>query len=276
MVATNNSSDIKHQGVQYFNGTGTFSGLDGITSGFVLTSNGTGVAPSFQAAGVPTFQVNTQVFTSSGTYTPTAGMAYCIVELVGGGGGGGGCGAPGATNISAGSGGCAGDYSRKTISAATVGASQTITIGAGGAGGPNTTPWIGTTGGTTSFGAIFNAVGGPAGGGTATAADHFVLVDTFPAVTGSTGGDFSTRGQAGAGGFGIFYASGSKFGRGGAGGNSFFGGGAPSIAMDSAGGGINAYSYGGGGGGASSINPVGAQTGGNGFAGIAIVTEFII
>ena len=32
--------------------------------------------------------VNYQFFTSSGTYTPTSGMQYCIVEVQGGGGNG--------------------------------------------------------------------------------------------------------------------------------------------------------------------------------------------
>lgn len=50
-MAANNASNINTQGVCYCNGSGVFSGLDGSTSGFVLTSNGTGVAPSFQAAG---------------------------------------------------------------------------------------------------------------------------------------------------------------------------------------------------------------------------------
>ena len=49
MAGTDNAVNIKSQGTVYFNGTGTFSGLDGSTSGYVLTSNGTGVAPSFQA-----------------------------------------------------------------------------------------------------------------------------------------------------------------------------------------------------------------------------------
>jgi hypothetical protein len=43
-----NTLNISAQGVQYFDGAHTFSGLDGVTSGYVLTSNGTGVAPSFQ------------------------------------------------------------------------------------------------------------------------------------------------------------------------------------------------------------------------------------
>lgn len=47
-MPTNNAVNISSQGTVYFNGTGTFSGVDGSTSGFVLTSNGTGVAPSYQ------------------------------------------------------------------------------------------------------------------------------------------------------------------------------------------------------------------------------------
>jgi len=33
-------------------------------------------------------KVNVQVFTSNGTFTPSTGMKYCIIEAVGGGGGG--------------------------------------------------------------------------------------------------------------------------------------------------------------------------------------------
>lgn len=47
-MAISNSVNINSQGIVYANGTGTFSGIDGSTSGKVLTSNGTGVAPSFQ------------------------------------------------------------------------------------------------------------------------------------------------------------------------------------------------------------------------------------
>lgn len=50
-MAVNNAINLNSQGIAYFNGTNTFSGVDGATSGFVLTSNGTGVAPSFQSGG---------------------------------------------------------------------------------------------------------------------------------------------------------------------------------------------------------------------------------
>ena len=64
-MATNNSANIKTQGVCYCNGSGVFSGVDGSTSGYVLTSNGTGVAPSFQAAGGGGILSATVVLTSA-------------------------------------------------------------------------------------------------------------------------------------------------------------------------------------------------------------------
>ena len=51
MVGTANSLNIGQQGTVYFDGTSIFTGVDGGTAGNVLTSNGTGVAPSFQAGG---------------------------------------------------------------------------------------------------------------------------------------------------------------------------------------------------------------------------------
>lgn len=272
MVSTNNSSNIKNEGVQYFDGAGTFSGIDGSTSGKVLTSNGIGVAPSFQAVTVPTFQVVTQVFTSSGTYTPTAGMVYCIVELVGGGGGGGGCGTASSTLISVGSGGAGGSYSRKTLSAASIGAGQSITIGAGGTAGTSVSPFTGGTGGTTTFGSIFNATGGNPGGGSSGSIQE--ILGGAAGDTGSTGADFSSAGGPGGQGIALFFATGNNFISGGMGGNSIFGGGGRSP-FESPVPGEDATGYGGGGSGACNQNSSG-KIGGAGFAGIAIVTEFII
>jgi hypothetical protein len=48
-MAFNNSENAKQQGTQYLSTAGAWSGVDGGTSGHILTSNGTGVAPSFQA-----------------------------------------------------------------------------------------------------------------------------------------------------------------------------------------------------------------------------------
>jgi hypothetical protein len=50
-MALSNDLNISQEGVVYFNGVAQFSGVDGSTIGKVLTSNGTGVAPSFQTSG---------------------------------------------------------------------------------------------------------------------------------------------------------------------------------------------------------------------------------
>src|SRR5216683_4337079 len=97
--------------------------------------------------------VATQVFAASGTYTPTPGMVYCIIEAVGGGSGGAGITGPGAALAEASPGGGAGAYSRSLASAATIGGSQVVTIGAAGTGGTaGSNP--GGAGGTTSVGTI--------------------------------------------------------------------------------------------------------------------------
>lgn len=108
--------------------------------------------------------VNIQTFSSNGTYTPTAGMLYCIIECVGGGGGGGGCNIAGVNATISGAGGGGGAYARIVASAATIGASQSVTVAtsaAGGAAGNN----AGTAGGATMVGTICVANGGGGGAG---------------------------------------------------------------------------------------------------------------
>jgi hypothetical protein len=101
--------------------------------------------------------INVQIFTSTSTYTPTAGTTSVVVEAVGGGGGGGGANAAGAGQISAGGHGGGGAYAKGRFTSAFSGV--TVTIGAGGAAGGT-----GGTGGTTSFGALLVVTGGAGGG----------------------------------------------------------------------------------------------------------------
>jgi hypothetical protein len=239
-MATNNAANF---------GTGTI--------GQVLTSNGTGVAPTFQNSSASGFStIKSQVFTSSGTYTPTTNMKYCIVEVVGGGGGSGGIAATGATTVAATSGGGAGGYARKVFSAATIGVSQTVTIGAGGAAGSAGNN-AGSNGGTTTFGALMSATGGAGttGGAAVTATSNFGGIGGAGGV--GSGGDVNTDGGLGISQFAFYTATTGAVWLNGTGGNIYFG-----------------TTYGAGGEGSANTNQI-AQSGNAGDAGIVIITEFI-
>ena len=215
--------------------------------------NGTEWRQRSAAAGLT---VAAQVFTSSGTYTPTTGMKYCIVELVGGGGGGGG---------NSGGGGTGGTTSLGGLLSATGGTGGTA----------NSTTSSGGTGGSGSSG-DFNLSGGNGNGG--------FLTGTASRSAGGTGGG-SFFGQGGA----MVMATGSSAA--GAAGKAYGGGGGGGVTL-----GTNAGGGGGGGGyarktfsaatiGGSQSVTVGAagaagaagpnQPGGAGTAGIVIITEFL-
>lgn len=93
-------------------------------------------------------------------------MTHLEVEVQGGGGGGGGAFNP----ISYGSGGGSGGYAKGIITEAALGASETVTVGAGGAGGVNNSD--GANGSTSSFGAHISCGGG--GFGRIAGADPFI------------------------------------------------------------------------------------------------------
>ncbi|PPD44491.1 MAG: hypothetical protein CTY15_07210 [Methylocystis sp.] len=110
-------------------------------------------------------------FAGSGVYTPSPGMRFAEVVLFGAGGGGG-SGARQAPNAAAsgGGGGAGGGVARGLFSAAQVGASQTISIGAGGLGGAAQAASTsagnpGGAGGNTAFGALLTGFGGGGGSG---------------------------------------------------------------------------------------------------------------
>jgi hypothetical protein len=184
---------------------------------------------------------------SPATWTKPAGLKYIIVEVQAGGGGGGSA-TDSAGNL--GSGGGGGGYSRKQIATTTLGATETVTIGAGGAGGNP-----GSTGGSSSFGSHATATGGTGGASV-----------TIGGSGGSgSSGDVNITGSDGVS------VSGSVTRPLGDGGSSFLGGGILGRDSGSSGSnpGYNGKLYGAGGGG-SGRN----QTGGTGAAGIVIVTEY--
>lgn len=61
MTTTSNDIYVSQQGTEYYNGTGVFTGVDAGTATNVLTSNGTGMAPSFQAMPGSTFAPNATI-----------------------------------------------------------------------------------------------------------------------------------------------------------------------------------------------------------------------
>lgn len=248
-------------------------------SGQVLTSNGAGALPTFQSISATNAftQVAIQVFTTTGanTYTPTTGMKYCIVEVQGAGGGGGGMKING-VGQAAGGGGGAGAYARGVFSAATVGASQTVTIGTGGTAGSGATGATGGTGGTSSFGSLISCTGGVGGGGQNGDTTAGGKAGGAGGTSSGSGVSFSTTGAQGYPSLwnnsasGIFVTSGkgadSLLGKGG------------DYNLATAGSGNNAGgngTNGGGGGGAQGSGNPGNANGGTGGNGICIVTEFI-
>ncbi|MBY7343583.1 carbohydrate kinase [Escherichia coli] len=198
--------------------------------------------------------VNTRVFTSSGTYTPTPGTKRIRVTITGGGGGGGGCKAISNNETFFGAGGGAGGTVITTLILTKD--SYPVTIGAGGAGGVSATN--GLKGGDSSFGSVI-APGGEGGGKSG-------VTNT----NGGNGGVPSTGGINIIGGNGGDGQSGN-IGVSGEGGTSHWGGGGRA----GAGGGVSGKAYGSGGGGAYDAGYSGtSMTGGKGAAGICIIEEF--
>lgn len=275
----------------YWNGS-NYVTLAGNNSGSnVLTENASGV-PSWSAPGVGTvtsiaqgagitlstapctttctitngMTVVKQVFTSSGTYTPTTGMAYAILECQGPGGGAGGMAGAGSNGGYSGSGG-AGGYSKVLVTAATVGASQAITIGTGGNGGTAGANNGSAGSGATSVGTLCVANAGSGGGGGTAGSSQGAGGAGGAAGT----GDIAVPGSAGQGGLNatvITIAFPTPDGP-----SAFYGVGGTSRTTNGAG--NNAGGFGGGGGPALENNNAVNVAGGNGAPGVVYITEFV-
>lgn len=233
-------------------------------------SQGAGLAPVWSSVVMTVVQ---QQFTASGTYTPTTGMVYVQLECVGGGGGGGGVDGA-ASMMFIGGGGGSGGYSRSTVAAATIGASKTVTIGAGGAGGaagPNT----GSVGTASCFtatscvsGQIITANGG--GGGS-----HGSSGSAPVGGPGATSGTGAIAAQGTTGMPGVFNTANiTIYSPGGAGASSHFGGGASTNATVGGSTGTAAGPFGGGGSGGATQS-ASDFAGGNGSSGLCVATEFV-
>ncbi len=235
----------------------------GLTTGttYYIISTGLG-ADTFRVSATQGGSAINTSGTQSGTHTvknqwlKPDGLQYVEVEVVGAGGGGGG-----ADNATAGGGGGGGGgYAKERILAASLSATEAVTVGRGGTGGANT-GGNGTAGGDSSFGSFLSATGGGLGNGDNTGG----AAAGGSGGTGS-GGDLNLSGSNGSSGFGLTGAGSS-----GKGGDSFYGFGGAAIIGSSAG---SAGSlYGGGGGGAAS-NSASGNIGGDGAHGVVIITEY--
>jgi len=208
-----------------------------------------------------------RVYTAGATWTKPANLHHVIVECVGAGGAGGGAGTGIAGTSSKGGGGGSGGYSRKLVLAASLGATEAVTIGTGGSG---VSAGTGNAGGDTSFGAHCIGKGGSGGScATTNSATYSGALGGAGGVAGT--GDLTVPGQVGTWGF-----SSGALATGGVGAPSAFGGGGqgasllnqPNQATGAAG------TYGGGGGGSARTGTGSAQAGGAGGGGYVIVTEF--
>lgn len=218
-----------------------------------------------------------QTFTSSGTWAKPGSGTIAIVECWGAGGSGG----RGDGNSGAGGGG-GGSYVRATLALSDLGATETVTIGSGGAARSGSAQ-TGATGGNTTFGSHVTAYGGAGGGtqddggsgGGGILSAGSVSASTTGGAGGNPNGGAGSSSGASAGGDSSFGGGGGGFAssNGTAGGASVNGGGGGggSGSTGTAGAGGASFNGGGGGGGGASSGTAGAggnsTSGGNGGAG---------
>jgi len=230
------------------NGAWIYNVYDG--TNWVMVGTIDNVTHNFIPVGASTAP-NVQIFTSSGTYTPTTGLVYAVIEGVGGGGAGAGL-----TSAAVTGGGGAGGYFWAIATISTIGVSRPITIGAGGA----ATSTAGGAGGTTSFGSLYSANGG--GGG--------VQYSFTPGPSGvggtASGGMINIQGQSGTA------ATANTLG--GAGASGLFGSGGGTNFSSLNANGISASGNGAGGGGANASTS-GTLFGGAGSPGIIRIVEYL-
>ena len=173
-----------------------------LTASNTLTASGTDSSSvAFGAGGIllctnAFTSVVQQIFTATGTYTPTAGMAWCIVELWGPGGGGGGA-AFVSSNTSAGGSGSGGSYVREIFSAATIGASQAVTLPGGGPGGNSAGTTAGAQQSPSTFGSLLTAIGGTGCPVGYVASTTYALSSYAKVTTDASVGTFIVSGESG-------------------------------------------------------------------------------
>jgi hypothetical protein len=169
LTLTNGASLVLPGGANITTAAGDYAIFRGYASGVVRCVNYAkidGTAPISALIGVQTF-----TSTGAGTYTPTAGMKKCIIEMQAGGGGSGGTTGAGGQTATSGS-GAGGGYFKLLATAANIGASAALSVGIAGTAGTSGNN-SGTAGGDTTItinSSTWTAKGGAAGGGKASSA----------------------------------------------------------------------------------------------------------
>lgn len=215
--------------------------------------------------------VSIKKFTTSGTYTPTAGTRFVKVRLVGAGGAGGGAAASTVSGyLAAGRGGGGGSYGETTLIDVTSVLSVAVIVGSAGVGSAGSS---GTAGGSSSFGSYITAPGGDGGGmGASGPANNSLVSDFGNSGKECTGTDIliSIPGEGGGGQLSL--STGTA--KGGHGGSSILGTGGSAYTANQQGG----YGWGFGAGGAGSVTVyaqgTSATAGGHGSNGIVIIEEY--
>jgi hypothetical protein len=245
-------------------------GTSGAPIGDIYLAATTGAGRIFKGAdtraGLLTRVIVQSTSTTAGvTYDPPDGVAFVIVECVGGGGGGAGSALSGA-----GSGGGAGGYCKRLIPAATLGTGAlALVLGTGGA--ASTTAGAGNAGVSTTFGALMTACGGQGG------ATGAVTPPAGGVGGAATSGDINITGGSGGAGFITGLSSALPKAVGGYGGTGVYGAGGRMVAGVTAAivPGVAGTGFGAGGGGGATTCAASGTAGGAGTGGIIIIWEYV-
>ncbi len=245
----------------------------------VLQNNGAGVLSWAAMFGIR----NVRTFSSSGTYTPTAGTNRALVYVTGGGGAGGG--AVSGVNNSVGSGGNAGGtyvgffvINEAQTGTITIGTAGTGVSGSDGGDGTSTTFLFPSTG---TPNATIAGTGGRGGSFKPTGTTDDYVITPDPNLS---GGSASGLNAVLLGGYQIFGSVGNQgfmiaadVGTSGNGGSSIYGGGASGVTRNQTNGGTSgrtANGFGSGGSGGIQTNNTSSVSGGSGSAGYVVIYEY--
>ncbi|MFH1170806.1 MAG: hypothetical protein V1704_04575, partial [Candidatus Vogelbacteria bacterium] len=255
-------------------GTTTVAGLSIVATATSTSNVGinlTGGCYAVNGTCIGVNAVTSNVYTTDLTWTAPSGIKFAQVIVTGGGGGGGEADCDDTDCEAAAGGGGAGGTSIEMLTAAQLGSSQAVDVGALGAGGASGSGGNGTAGSPSYFGTagLLGAYGGTAGTGVTTATINDASGGA--AGTATTTGDVNLQGSGGAAGSAIIEGA-----KGGDGGASYWGGGGAggvALSAESVAGAAGA-AYGSGGGGGAIVDTAAQPDGGAGAVGVVAVFSY--